>query len=149
LGEEKLDDKYVEDDIDIEENKVLKAFCCSRRQIIKKLVTKEDPIYLHKTLGSFALISFFYRYGYCYSTYGNLQFEGTCFDHLTMALHLALSCSSIIFEVLQRRIVRKPLIIWHEYRLHAMVFTLRSISTYLFGLYFSKMMDDTPIARLI
>ena len=63
-GEEALDDKYTEDAIDVEENKILKAFCCSRRQIIKKLVTKEDPIYLHKTLGFFALCSFTYRYGY-------------------------------------------------------------------------------------
>lgn len=148
MGEEKLDDKYVEDDIDIEENKVLKAFCCSRRQIIKKLVTKEDPIYLHKILGLFAISSFIYRYGYCYWNYGNLGFEGSWYDHLTMALHLALSCSSIIFEVLQRRIVKKPLIIWHEYRLHAMVFTLRSISVYLFGLYFSGFMDDT-LTRVI
>jgi cytochrome b involved in lipid metabolism len=31
VADEKLDDKYIEDEIDIEENKLLKAFCCSKR----------------------------------------------------------------------------------------------------------------------
>ena len=31
VADEKLDDKYIEDEIDIEENKLLKAFSCSKR----------------------------------------------------------------------------------------------------------------------
>jgi len=62
-----------------------------------------------------------------------------------MAMHLALSCSSIIFEVLQKRILNKPMIIWHEYRLHAMVFTLRCVSVYAWALY--KPLGDTWATR--
>lgn len=79
--------------------------------------------------------SFIYRYGYVYPTTGTLGFDGKWFDHFTMAMHLALSCSSIIFDVLVKRIMSKPLIIWHEYRLHTMIFTLRCVSVYLFGIY--------------
>lgn len=41
-----------------------KSFCCSKDYVIKKLFTKEDPIYLHKTLGLLSIISFLYRYFY-------------------------------------------------------------------------------------
>lgn len=122
----------------------MKAFCCSRRQIFKKLVTKEDPIYLHKTLGICAILSFVYRYGWVYSNTGTLGFNGHWFDHLNLALHLALSCSSMIFEVLMKRILSKPLIIWHEYRLHTIVFTLRSVSVYLYSL---CNFEDTTLNR--
>jgi hypothetical protein len=112
-------------------------------------VTKEDPIYLHKTLGLFALCSFVYRYGIVFRRQGNLGFDGHWFDHLTIFLHLMLSCSSLIFEVLAKRIVNKPLIIWEEYRLHAMVFTLKVTSVYLWGLYAQPYLGDTVQSRLM
>lgn len=93
------------------------------------------------------MFSFCYRYLYLFPTQGNLGFTGTWFDHLTYIMHLALSCSSIIFEVLQKRIVSKPMIIWHEYRLHAMVFTLRCCSTYLIALY--SPFGDTYLGRAV
>lgn len=77
-----------------------KDWLCTCKQLKKKLVTNEDPIYLHKTLGLFALCSFVYRYGYVLPTTGTLGFNGHWFDNLTVFLHLALSCSSIIFEVI-------------------------------------------------
>jgi len=113
-----------------------KSFCCSREYIVKKLFTIEDPIYLHKTLGLMSLISFVYRYFYVFPMTGTLGFNGSWFDHLTMALHMALSSSSLIFHVLPHRILKRPLVIWNEYRLHAIIFTLRSVSVYLFGLYY-------------
>jgi len=122
-------------------------FWCGKDRILKKLVTKEDPIYMHKILGFLSLSSFIYRYLYIFPKQGNLGFEGSWFDHATMALHLALSCSSLIFEVLQRRIVERPMIIWHEYRLHAMVFTLRCVSVYIFGIY--NPLGDTTLARIV
>ena len=39
---------------------------CSRRHLCKKLFTREDPVYLHKTLGLLSLVSFAYRYLYVY-----------------------------------------------------------------------------------
>jgi hypothetical protein len=68
--------------------------------------------------------------------HGNLQLNGTWFDHLTMAWHMALSGSSMIFHVLPYRILARPLVIWNEYRLHAIIFSLRCVSTYLFALYY-------------
>lgn len=110
-----------------------RSFFCSRKFIIKKLFTKEDPIQFHKTLGLLSLMSFFYRYAFVLPTRGNLGFDGTWFDHANIALHMLLSCSSLIFHVLRHRYYDKPLIIWEEYRLHAIVFTLRCISVYIFG----------------
>ena len=101
----------------------------------KKLFTKEDPIYLHKTLGIASLLSFFYRYAILYPTTGSLGFEGTFFDWFTILLHVALSTSSLIFRVLAKRIINRPMVIWEEYRLHAVVFTLRALIVYSFGIY--------------
>ena len=109
------------------------SFCCSRKYIIKKLFTKEDPLYLHKTFGLLALLSFIYRYCYVLPMQGNLGFDGHWFDYLTLAVHMALSSSSIIFHVLPQRMIKRPLVIWEEYRLHAIVFTLRCISVALFA----------------
>ena len=52
-----------------------------------------------------------------------------------MGLHMALSFSSIIFHVLRHRILSKPLIIYEEYRLHAMVFTARCLSVWAFAVF--------------
>eukprot|EP00040_Diaphanoeca_grandis_P038863 m.257555 g.257555 ORF g.257555 m.257555 type:complete len:460 (-) comp35410_c0_seq1:130-1509(-) len=117
-------------EIELDDVKYKRSFCCSRKFVIKKLFTKEDPLYLHKILGLFALCSFAYRYGYCMPTYGNLNFNNTWFDHFTIAAHLLLSCSSLIFEVLKKRVMIRPLVIWNEYRLHAIVFTLRCAFVY-------------------
>eukprot|EP00462_Mataza_sp_D1_P002754 CAMPEP_0175103020 /NCGR_PEP_ID=MMETSP0086_2-20121207/8812_1 /TAXON_ID=136419 /ORGANISM="Unknown Unknown, Strain D1" /LENGTH=219 /DNA_ID=CAMNT_0016377999 /DNA_START=44 /DNA_END=700 /DNA_ORIENTATION=+ len=107
------------------------TICCSPRFLFKKLFTREDPVYLHKILGLLALCSFIYRYAFVYVQNGNLGFEGSAFDWLTMALHFALSSSSLIFHVLLKRIANKPMVIWHEYRLHAIVFTLRCVFVYM------------------
>ena len=101
------------------------SFFCSRKYVVKKLFTNEDPIMLHKTLGLLCLMSFIYRYLYVFPMTGNLGFEGTGFDFFTIALHMALSSSSMIFHVLPKRIVKRPLIIWNEYRLHTICFTAR------------------------
>ena len=46
---------------------------------------------------------------------------------------MTLSASSIIFHVLAQRIFDKPMIIWEEYRLHAILFTLRCVSVFAYG----------------
>jgi hypothetical protein len=93
--------------------------------VYRKLFTKEDPLYFHKTFGTLCLLSFLYRYAYVYPRFGNLGFEGSWFDWATMAVHMLLSSSSLIFHVLPRRVLSRPVMIWEEYRLHAIVFTLR------------------------
>ena len=109
------------------------SFFCSRKYIVKKLFTQEDPIMLHKTLGLLVLCSFIYRYLYVFPMTSNLGFEGSAFDYLTLALHMALSTSSMIFHVLPKRIVKRPLIIWNEYRLHTICFTARCVVVAVIG----------------
>ena len=115
-----------------------KSFFCSRKYVIKKLFTKEDPVYFHKTFGLLSLLSFIYRYLYVFPKEGNLGFDGHWFDYLTLAIHMTLSCSSLIFHVLPKRMLRRPLVIWEEYRLHAMIFTLRCISVSMFARFWPR-----------
>ena len=91
---------------------------------------------MHKILGLLAVVSFVYRYAVVYNRTGSLGFdspEGSWFDWVTILLHMALSTSSLIFHVLLKRILSKPMVIWEEYRLHAIVFTLRCISVFAWG----------------
>ena len=66
--------------------------------------------------------------------YGTLGIVGNIFDYVTLVIHMLLSLSSFIFTVLQYRIVKNPLIIYQEYRLHAILFTFRSIYVSLIGI---------------
>ena len=107
----------------------------NKNMVVTKLFTSEDQFYIHKILGAFALFSFGYRYFYMLPFYGNLGFTGSTFDIVTLFAHFALSSSSLLFHVLNQRIVERPLIIYEEYRLHAILFTSTAISVSLFGLY--------------
>jgi len=98
------------------------------------LFTTEDNYQIHKILGFLSVCSFVYRYFWLYPTTGSLGFGGHWFDHATIALHFLLSTSSIIFHVIARRIITRPMIIWEEYRLHAIVFSTRCLSVYLYAL---------------
>lgn len=101
--------------------------------VVSKLFTKEDNLQIHKTLGILSVLSFLYRYFIIYPSQGNLGFDGRLIDHLTILLHFLLSTSSLLFHVIARRIVNRPMIIWEEYRLHAIVFSTRCVSVYLYG----------------
>ena len=103
------------------------------KTVISKLFTNEDHLQIHKTLGILSVLSFLYRYFVVYPAQGNLGFDGRLIDHLTILLHFLLSTSSIIFHVIARRIANRPMIIWEEYRLHAIVFSTRCVSVYLYG----------------
>ena len=74
---------------------------------------------------------------------GNLGFEGSWFDYATLAVHMALSSSSLIFHVLPQRILKRPLVIWNEYRLHTIVFTARCISVALFAKFWPFFNNET------
>lgn len=91
---------------------------------------------MHKALGLFALVSFVYRYLYVFPMEGNLGFNGHWFDHFTLLMHMGLSTSSLIFHVLPHRILKRPLVIWEEYRLHAIIFTMRCVSVYFFACFY-------------
>jgi hypothetical protein len=103
------------------------------RSIIAKLFTNEDNLQIHKTLGILSVVSFLYRYFWVYPTTGTLGFDGSWFDHATILCHMLLATSSLIFHVIRRRIFNRPMIIWEEYRLHAIVFSTRCMSVYAMG----------------
>jgi cytochrome b involved in lipid metabolism len=126
--------------ISIKGNKVDAKF------VVRKLFTKEDQNNIHKVLGFLSLCSYVYRYFWVYPTTGSLGFVGTKFDWFTLLLHFMLSFSSLIFHVVERRIVSNPLIIYQEYRMHAIVFTFRAIIITVFGLY--QHLLSTAQARL-
>ena len=106
----------------------------NKKFIVKKLFTEEDKFNAHKILGFLALISYAYRYFYVLPKTGKLGITHDWFSYLTLALHMLLSCSSFIFHVLTFRIIENPLIIYEEYRLHAIVFTFRGIYVAVLGL---------------
>lgn len=109
----------------------------------RKLFTREDEYFIHKTFGLLSLFSFVYRYCYMFPKTGSLGFTGTMFDYITLGLHMALSTSSLIFHVLRARITTKSIIIWEEYRLHAITFTLKACSASTVG-----MNQDWLIAKM-
>eukprot|EP01130_Rhizamoeba_saxonica_P004463 TRINITY_DN1823_c0_g1_i1.p1 TRINITY_DN1823_c0_g1~~TRINITY_DN1823_c0_g1_i1.p1 ORF type:complete len:296 (+),score=14.27 TRINITY_DN1823_c0_g1_i1:50-937(+) len=104
--------------------------------VLHKLFTKEDNNQLHKTLGFLSICSFIYRYCVIFPKTGHLGFsEISTFNLFSILLHVALSTSSLIFHVLKKRILNRPMIIWEEYRQHAILFTVRAFGTFLFGWY--------------
>jgi len=107
------------------------ATCLSK--VRSRLFTHQDNMNAHKILGLLSLWSFIYRYFLVFSDEGTLGFDGSTFDWVTLALHLALSSSSLIFHVLKKRHPAHPMMIWQEYRLHAIVFSLRCFVVFSFA----------------
>lgn len=90
-----------------------------------KLSTREDYFFIHKYLGIFCLINFIYRY-YCLFVYGDMNFDNTSMTPFSITLHGLLSVSSLIFRVPTERHKGKPMI-YQEFRLHSIIFALRSV----------------------
>ena len=91
---------------------------------LHKLVTREDPIHLHKILGLGSLINFIYRF-YMLLCHGSM-FLDTPTDLAIIGIHGILSISSLIFHIPSRRHKSLPLI-YPEIRLHSICFGLRSV----------------------
>ena len=91
---------------------------------LHKLITKEDPTHIHKLLGIFALANYIYRY-YLLFFYGSM-FLNTPLDLGMVAIHGCLSLSSLIFHIPRKRHEKLPMI-YPEFRLHSIVFGLRSV----------------------
>lgn len=91
---------------------------------IHKLVTKEDPYFIHKLFGLISLCNFIYRY-YLLFAYGNMMFD-TQIDMFMIAIHACLSLSSLIFHIPRKRHATLPMI-YPEFRLHSILFGMRSI----------------------
>lgn len=92
-----------------------------------KLFTKEDPNHLHKILGVICLANYAYRY-YLLFTTRTMGLQSPAAYYL-VGIHGLLSCSSLIFHIPNKRIKGAPMI-YPEYRLHSIVFGLRSVACY-------------------
>jgi len=92
------------------------------------LITKEDGIHVHKILGILCFGNYIYRIGswlvcgadrvYIPSNKKDILFWITC--------HSLLSLSSLIFHLPSKRVRGSP-VIWPEYRLHSILFGMRSL----------------------
>ena len=112
---------------------------------LKRLMTKQDKFNIHKSLGVLSICNFIYRYVYVYMSQGNLGYDGSIIDWLSMIIHTTLACTSIFFHVPKKRIPDKPMVIYEEYRLHAMIFTLRCFFVFVLATLFpSKPLYVTP-----
>ncbi len=90
---------------------------------IRKLVTSADTLHIHKILGAAVLCSFAYTYAYAWPTTGSLGASTAL-----IWMHVALSASGAQFRVPLRRVRKWPTMIWKEYQLHAVVFSLRPLA---------------------
>ena len=90
-----------------------------------KLVTREDPNFIHKTLGVSCLINFIYQFTHLF-LYGKMNLRNNPYTPLLIALHGLLSISSFIFHVPLNRHKGLPMI-YKEFRLHSIIFALRSV----------------------
>jgi cytochrome b involved in lipid metabolism len=101
-----------------------------------KLFTKEDPG-IHKYMGVFVLLHFMFRYYQMYfgdptagfGIIGNSKGRPGIIAPLCLIPHAILSLSSLIFHTVPKeRVVGKPMI-WQEYRIHNIIFAMRSLVT--------------------
>jgi hypothetical protein len=96
-------------------------------RVIANLATKEDPLHLHKSLGTACLASFLWRFSYIRDPSADLGFVYfPQFTFITILLHLFLNLSSFEFNLPEKRI-SSGYRIWPEYRLHSLVFLIRSL----------------------
>lgn len=89
-----------------------------------KLITKEDPMHIHKTLGVICLVNYGYRY-YMLFTTGTMHLDNPIACYL-MCAHAMLSISSLIYHIPSKRNKIAPMI-YPEYRQHSILFAMRSV----------------------
>ena len=89
-----------------------------------KLVTKEDPLHIHKLFGIICLANYGYRY-YLLIQNGSMDLDNHTATTLVLC-HATLSCSSILFHIPSIRNKSAPMI-YPEYRLHSIIFVMRSV----------------------
>ena len=99
---------------------------------LNELITNEDPYHIHKSLGFYVLLHYFYQFYYFFN------FNKMDLSPLNLLPHIALHLSSFVFKVLSRRSLsaeRTSMFIWEELRLHSMIFSYRSCFSILFPEY--------------
>jgi len=92
--------------------------------LIKKLFTPEDGYHIHKILGIVVLIHYLFQFSYVFII-GEFYFTNVIIPFIIL-IHGLLSASSLIFHIPQKRNPAAPMI-YPEFRLHSIVFGLRSV----------------------
>jgi hypothetical protein len=92
---------------------------------IFKLVTREDPNFIHKFFGISCLLNFIYQFAHL-GIYGSMDLINNKHTPLLLVIHGGLNLSSLIFHVPLNRHKGAPMI-YKEFRLHSIVFALRSV----------------------
>lgn len=110
------------------------------------LITNEDSLHVHKTLGVLCLLSFLVRIPFVGERHdmGFASFPEWTLP--TLLLHLSLNLSSFQFSIPPRRI-NSGFRIWPEYRIHSLVFLCRSL-VLMFIIWLEKCYDCEPIYSL-
>jgi hypothetical protein len=90
----------------------------------KRLATNEDKYHIHKTLGIICFINYIYRY-FLLFTSGSM-FLNTNNAMILIGIHGLLSLSSLIFHIPAIRNRMSPMI-YPEFRLHSIIFAMRSV----------------------
>lgn len=96
------------------------------QQWASQLVTPEDRFHIHKTLGFLVLLSSLYRMLMLFTSVDMGFRDNPELTVPTLILHTALNLASFQFKLPQKRI-KSGYRIWPEYRLHSLVFLLRSL----------------------
>ena len=101
----------------------------SRADWVKQLVTKDDPFHVHKTLGTLCLASYAIRFSQFSPKESDMAF-GTypVYTLPTLMLHMLLNLSSFKFKIPPKRI-SSGYRIWPEYRIHSLIFLMRSLAS--------------------
>ena len=97
------------------------------------LVTRDDPMHMHKLLGLFCFLHALYRFAVSFVA-RDMGFQTDSTTLACVAAHACLSLSSLIFALPKRRI-RDGSRIWPQYRLHSIIFACRSLCFMLLVLY--------------
>jgi hypothetical protein len=97
--------------------------------IIRKFFTHEDHYNIHKLLGITSFVHFIYRFALIYKN-GVAGFNNTNVYYVVL-LHGVLSISSLMFKIPSNRVKKQPMI-YPEFRLHSILFALRSLLVMLF-----------------
>ena len=95
--------------------------------VLRKLFTHHDSRNVHKTFGFAALLHFFVRLRHAGAH--DMAFGGDDLTLLCIGWHAALSLTSLIFDITKKRILSNTAMIWPEYRLHSILFALRSLAS--------------------
>lgn len=111
-------------------------------QIMKKLNTHEDFYYIHKTLGVVVLCNYIYRFFLLFTRHDmGLNHPSAM---VLLGVHSGLSLTSLFFRLSSVRNRLIP-IIYPEFRLHNIIFALRSVMCCLSFYYFGHIYGEDSI----